>query len=218
MEAEAALEYRVDSLESILGQFIVQTRMGFDRVNRDISALSREMKDFKEEMKAFKEEMKAFKDETRNIQKKHNEEWGNLARKMGTIVEDIIVPAIRPVLSKYFQEEITYLAVNVRKSMKSINLKGEFDAIALGEKHVFLVEVKSTPRKQHLEEFATNIGRFRKLFPEYADFPLIPIFGSIRFEDDFIPKATKKGFYLMAYREWEYMDILNFEELAGMKP
>uniref|UniRef100_UPI000484A36A hypothetical protein n=1 Tax=Desulfatirhabdium butyrativorans TaxID=340467 RepID=UPI000484A36A len=176
-----------------------------------------EMKDFKDEMKDFKEEMKGFKEETRELQKKQNQEWGNLARKMGTIVEDIIVPAIRPVLSKYFHEEITLLSVNVRKSMKSINLKGEFDVIALGEKHVFLVEVKSTPREQYLIEFAANIEKFRKLFPEYEDFPLIPIFGSIRFEDDFIPKATQKGFYLMAYREWEYMDILNFEEVAGMK-
>ena len=45
--------------------------------------------------------------------------------------------------------------------------------------------------------------------------PLVPILGSIRLEEDFISLATEKDIYLLAYREWDYMDILNFDQIAG---
>ncbi len=172
-----------------------------------------EMKDFKDEMKDFKDEMKDFKDENRQIQKKTNQDWGRLAQKMGTLVEDIIAPAVRPAIRKYFNEDVVYLAVNVKKRIKSLDLKGEFDVVAVGENQVFLIEVKSRPKEQYLDDFLKNAGKFRKLFPEYAAMPLTLIFGSLRFEEDFIPLATCRTVYLMAYREWEYMDILNFDEL-----
>lgn len=205
MQDYATVETRVDSLEALLGEFIVQTRMA-------LKQLSREMISFKDEMRS---EMKEFKDENNRMHKKMNQDWGNLARKMGTIVEDIIAPAVRPAIGKYFQEDVVYLAVNVRKKISALDLKGEFDVVAVGETHVFLIEVKSTPREAYLEDFLENSEKFRKLFPEYADMPLVPIFGSVRFEEDFIPLATVRGIYLLAYREWDYMDILNFDEVSN---
>jgi len=38
--------------------------------------------------------------------KEMNKQWGNLANKMGTIVEDIIRPGIRPTLKRYFNTEL----------------------------------------------------------------------------------------------------------------
>ena len=52
-------------------------------------------------------------------------------------------------------------------------------------------------------------------FPEYEDKQVIPIFAGIVFPDEIVKYATKKGLYVMAYREWEYMDILNFDEMKG---
>jgi len=87
--------------------------------------------------------------------------------------------------------------------------------LAAGETRFFLIEVKSTPKEAYLDDFIENIDKFKKLFPEYADMPLVPIFGSIRFEESFIPLATQRGIYLLAYREWDYMDILNFDQISG---
>jgi len=207
MQHQTALDTRVDSLEALLGEFIVHTRVSLNQ-------LSREMKEFKDEMKEFKDEMKESRDENERMHRKMNQDWGNLARKMGTIVEDIIAPAVRPAVLKYFEEDAVYTAVNVRKQTKTLGLKGEFDMVAVGEHRVFLIEVKSTPREQYLDDFLENAEKFRKLFPEYADMPLTLIFGAIRFEADFIPLATKRNIYLLAYREWDYMDILNFQEVS----
>ena len=79
---------------------------------------------------------------------------------------------------------------------------------------MYLVDSKVSPDKQKLLEFKNKvIPRFRKLFPEYEALPLIPIFASLRFDEDMIRQATKEKIYLLAYREWDYMDILNFEEV-----
>ena len=199
MPENSALEDRMDTLEAVLGEFIVHTQTALGKLAR--------------EMISFKNEMKDFKDQSQRNHRQINQEWGNLARKMGTIVEDIIAPAVRPAVKKYFGEDVVYFAVNARKMVKSLDLAGEFDVVAVGEKRVFLVEVKSMPKEQYLDDFLNNVGKFRKLFPEYAAMPLIPIFGSLRFEDPFIPLATARGIYLLAYREWDYMDILNFDEI-----
>jgi len=85
--------------------------------------------------------------------------------------------------------------------------------IAVSDGYVFLIEAKSRPKKQYLYDFIENIEKFKKLFPEYMNRKLIPVFSSLRFEDDLISLATQEKIYLLAFREWEYMDILNFGEI-----
>ncbi len=53
--------------------------------------------------------------------------------------------------------------------------------------------------------------------PEYGDKRLIPIFASLRFDENMIQLATEEKIYLLAYREWEYMDFLNFDKLAEIQ-
>jgi len=242
MCAAPDIEERVDSLEAIFGRFMINTDAMMNRMERDTRLLKQEMREFKDEMRVFKDEMRVFKDEMSDFKdemgafkdemgafknemgvfkdkmeqdhKAMNKQWGDLANKMGTLVEDIISPAIRPVVTKYFDCEITYFSVNVRKKDRRLNLQGEFDVIAVSDDYVFLVEAKSTPKKQYLYEFIENIETFRKLFPEYGDKRLIPIFGSLRFDENMIQLATEEKVYLLAYREWEYMDFLNFDKLG----
>jgi hypothetical protein len=190
------VEERVETLESILGQFIVHTDVALRRLEN--------------EMKAFKDEMKAFKDETREENKKRNREWSNLAKKMGTLVEDLIAPALRPVLSKHFKCEVTMEGQRMfrRKSGEDY----EIDAIAACDNKVFMIEVRSTPRFDDVKEIAEKKDRFFDFFPEHKGRELIVIFGSITFRDDVIQHASRRGVYVMGWREWEYMDILNFDE------
>ena len=191
------VEERVETLESILGQFIVHTDVALRRLE--------------DEMKAFKDEMKAFKDETREENKKRNREWSNLAKKMGTLVEDLIAPVLRPVLSKHFKCEVTMEGQRMfrRKSGEDY----EIDAIAACDNKVFMIEVRSTPRFDDVKEISEKKYRFFDFFPEHKGKELIVIFGSITFPDNVIQHASRSGVYVMGWREWEYMDILNFDEV-----
>ena len=186
-----------------------------------------EMKEFKDEMKEFKDEMKEFKDEMRrtveemkqdtiNLRKDMNKKWGEMANKLGTVVEDIIAPAVSPVIKKYFNCEVDDLQVRRKKKDRKSGLKDEFDVIAVSDecKTVFLVEVKSYPKVEYVNEFKNKkMDSFLKLFPEYANYKLVPIFASLRLEEDIVNYLTKNNIYAMAYKEWEYMDILNFSRI-----
>ncbi|MCS7149951.1 MAG: hypothetical protein RMI93_04340 [Caldimicrobium sp.] len=174
-----------------------------------------EFRDFKEEMREFKEEMREFKEETIRERRRFNKELGRIANKMGTLVEDIFYPGVRPLLSQYFG--ITSPDFLGNRIIKRRNgREREFDIVAIHDKKVFLFEIKATPRLQYALEFAEK-GRaeFYEFFPEYRDYELYLFFGSLVLEDQIISLLTKHGVYALAYREWEYLDILNFEEVSS---
>jgi len=198
----AKIKERVDRLEKLMAELIKAQH----RTELELERLSREMREYKDEQRI---EMKKFKEEM-------NKRWGDLANKLGTIVEDIIAPAVSPVIKQYFNCEINDLQVNRKKKDIKTGLKDKFDVIAVSDdcKTVFLVEVKSTPKVDYINEFKDKkIDRFLALFPEYREYKLIPIFSSLRLEEDIINYLTKQKIYAMAYKEWEYMDILNFDKI-----
>ncbi|MFN4305668.1 hypothetical protein [Sulfurihydrogenibium azorense] len=160
------------------------------------------------------EEFEKYKKQVNEQIREMNKRWGEISNKLGTIVEDIIFPASKPVLEKYFNCEITDIHMNRKR--KKDNLKDEFDVIAVSDpcKTVYLIEVKATPKIEYINEFKDEkIERFKALFPEYENYKLVPIFASLRLEDDIVNYLTKNKIYAMAYREWEYMDILNFDQV-----
>jgi hypothetical protein len=62
------IEERVDTLENLLGQFIVHTNLILSRLERDT-------REFKDEMREFKNEMREFKNEVRQEQKAIKRLW-----------------------------------------------------------------------------------------------------------------------------------------------
>lgn len=194
------LENRVSNLEKVLEKHIEST-------GNALVSLSVEMKDFKDEMKDFKDEMR---EDRRNM----NQQWGNLANKMGTIVEDIILPGIRPALKRYFGSQPLFLGARIHKKLSDAKLQGEFDIVAFDGNQVYLVEVKSSPDKKEIRKLVEKTTpRFRQLFPEYNAYPIIPIMGGLSFSAKMITFASESGVYVMGYREWDYLDILNFDQV-----
>lgn len=145
---------RVDSLEAILGHFIASTGASLNRLERVQEELSREMREFKEEMRvfkdemgAFKDEMRVFKDETRAINADMNRKWGELANKMGTIVEDIVAPNMATIAGKYFDiDTLEFSAVRIRKEHpQKKGVFKEFDALTIGGDRIFYNEMWVCP-------------------------------------------------------------------------
>lgn len=227
-----ALKERVNDLEDVLRDFITHTELMYKRSEREMkefksemsafkdemSVFKDEMSVFKNEMNAFKEEMKEFKDrvdksieESKQDRKEMNKQWGALANKMGTLIEDIVSPASIPVVKQYFGCEI--LDKTIRALRKRDGEYYEIDIILADTDRVFMIEVRSKPKVEYVQEILDKISEFNKFFPEYKDRKIIPIFASLTFDDNVINYATKKNLYLMAYREWEYMDIINFDRI-----
>ncbi|GAQ95250.1 hypothetical protein TAGGR_2139 [Thermodesulfovibrio aggregans] len=199
------------ALHEEMREFKEEMRKFREESERDRKALHEEMREFKEEMREFKEEMKEFKRRQEEENKRKNKEWSELAKKMGTLYEDLIAPAIRPVLKKYFNCEV--ILEGQRMFRRKDGEDYEVDAIAACEDKVFMIEVRATPRINYVDEIKEKAQRFFEFFPEFKGKKLHIILGSITFPENIIKYSSKQGIYVMGWREWEYMDILNFEEV-----
>lgn len=234
---------KVTRLEQAIEEFVKAVGIEFNklynsqmRTEAELREFKEEMRVFKEEMRAFKEEMRVFKEEMSNYRKQQDEEWkrwreemdnykkqqdeewkkwrkewSNLAKKMGTILEDLIAPALRPTLSKYFDCDVTL--EGQRLFRKKDGESYEIDAIAGCNDKIFMIEVSSSPNEREVDKIKEKGERFFEFFPEFSGKQLIVIFGSITFPENVINYASRSGIYVMGWREWEYMDILNFEEV-----
>lgn len=158
--------------------------------------------------------VEAMKAEAAEDRKAWNKRWGELANKLGSVVEDIIAPGIPRIAREYFGcAEISFFAVRVFKRHAGDRSKRrEFDAIAVCDDVVILNETKEYVKIAYIDEFVRFIksGEFYGYFPEYEGKELVPIFSSLYLAEDTVNYLTKNGIYAMAMSD-EAVDILNFQ-------
>jgi hypothetical protein len=136
-------EGRIDRLEAILGQFMTQTGISLQRIDRSIERLEAAAAKDREEAALERRAM--------------NKRWGELANKMGTLVEDIVAPSLRRLAwaeldcgeERFFAERIT----RVRSDDPS--QRREFDALYAGTRAVLLNETRSNARSEDVRDFVT---------------------------------------------------------------
>jgi len=194
------LEEKVGRLESLLGQFIINNDVALRRLETSLEA--------------FKDEMRAFKNEVNEDRKRMNKMWGELANKMGTLVEDIVAPNIAGVARRYFgAEELEDFMIRRRKrNTKDENKIREFDVIAVWDDKVIINETKSTPRIDYINDFIDVLKEITDYFPEYRDKQIIPIFSSLYLPEDIVDYLTRNKIYAMGMND-DTMDLLNFEKV-----
>jgi hypothetical protein len=201
------IEERVDRLETLLGQFIVQTNMGFKKMNRGLTRLENEMREFKDEMVVFKDEMKKsqeFRDtETRRL----NQRWGEVVNKWGRLVEDIVFPNFAAIIKQKYNVTIKDLMVRRILELADGQTK-EFDLIGITNEYIFLNSTKSTLKNKHVDEFIKEIDLFWEIFPEFRRLKLIGVLASIYIDKSVISYAEKKGFLVIGIG-LELMEIKN---------
>lgn len=219
---------RVDRLEEALmklayAQF--NNEMGLKELREENLKFQREMAEFKDEMRAFKNEMAEFKNEMAEFKRKVDEDiaemkrerremnlqWGAIANKLGTIVEDIIYPSCRRIAREHFgaPDELEFEGQRIRRPRMRGDRR-EFDGILVWEGHVMLLEAKATVRPEYLEAFHRFVREemFFRYFPEYAGRRLIPIFSSLSLTDEEVAWLTERRLYAVAMGE-EAMALLN---------
>ncbi len=209
-------ELRLAKLEKLMEASILDTQ----QLKLEMRLFRDEMLVFKDEMHAFKDEMKVFKDECqhskemRTFKNEMNRRWGELANKMGTLVEDIVYPGLPFALKRRFDLEVDVVTHNMSAKDPETGSKQEFDVIATCGDWGFVVDVKSTYKFAHLEDFIERIlpkaGRLISLLEGKR---LQGIIASLSLGEDVINAATKRGVLAMTM-SGDYMDIVNPEVLS----
>ncbi|GAB4417900.1 MAG: hypothetical protein OHK0032_13950 [Thermodesulfovibrionales bacterium] len=210
------IEERVESLEALLGRYILHTDITLNRLGKEIDRLSKEVDRVSKNVDKLTEDLVAYREEARQERIEMNKSWGEIANKMGTLVEDMVAPNIKGIAKKYFgcEDFEDFMIRRKRRHSKDKNRRKEFDIIAVCDESVIVNETKSTPRLNYIDDFTAVLDEFFDFFPEYKGKRLIPIFASLYLSDDVIKYLTDRNIYAMAIKE-DTMDLLNYEDIRN---
>jgi len=210
----AAVIERVDRLEQALQEFVTNVGIEFNklynsqmRTEAEMRTFKNEMATFKDEMAEFKNEMATFKDENRAQNREMNRKWGDMANKLGTIVEDLVAPSLPRIIDEACGEMVMDLMIRRKRRLADGRVR-EFDALAITDGSVFLNSTKATLRSRDVDQFVDEISAFRTFFPEYDPLPLVGILASLSVEASVLTYAEKQGFLVLAIGD-QLMDVQN---------
>lgn len=190
------IEDRVDRLDALFGQFMAESAV----LNKKAE----------ERMSRFEQEMREFKDEMRQDRKAMNKQWGDLANKMGTIVEDILAPNLKRLATEYFgfpQIEEMLIRWNRRKPNAPSQWQ-EFDVVIAGSESVIVGEAKSSMNLASAERFAEKLEEFPAFAPHLSHLKVIPVVGCWSIPPQVVERLSELGIYAMGMGE-DTMEIVN---------
>jgi hypothetical protein len=198
---------RIDRLEEALANFITSVGIEFNKVYNSQLRTEAELREFKDEMREFKDEMREFKDENRRQSRETNRQWGDLANKLGTLVEDLVYPSLPRILREMLEEEILDLGPRRKRRLANGRVK-EFDAVAVTANLVGLNSTKANLISADVDRFVEDIGAFREFFPEYRELPVVGVLATLAVEESVLNYAEKTGFLVLAVGD-ELMEVKN---------
>jgi hypothetical protein len=177
----------------------------------------REMQEFREWTKQHIEkserETQAFVEWSKKQIDSLNQAWGNLANRMGTLVEDIFAPSIDIALSKYFQAVPDVIDTRKKVRINGSSLEIDILAVERKKKRAFIVEIKGSPdRGEYVESFLQKLERVPHFLPELTDFQRIGIYAALSMQEETVKLLTRKGLYAMVFRG-NVLEIVNFQDL-----
>ena len=147
-----------------------------------------------------------------------NKRWGELANKMGTVVEDIVAPSVRRLARELFEcGDLVYFGTRQTVTRDDDRSRTrEFDALYVGTRAVLLNETKSSPRCAAARAFVAFLrsGEFGGFFPQHRELPIVPAFSSLSIPDDMVTYLTRHGIYALAMGD-EALQVLNLQAVRS---
>jgi hypothetical protein len=214
------IEDRVDRLDALFGQFLSEMAVTNHRAEERHKA-AEEQNRFadrraEERNQAAEARMARFEQEMRASKRELDKKWGDLANKMGTILEDIVAPNLQRLAREHFRLDpvLDFMLRRTRRRPDCPAQETEFDALVVGADAVILGEAKSTPSLEAVGAFDGKLGVFFDFFPEYRGRRLIPVFGSWAMADPVIERLTQQGIYALRMGE-DTMELANAARLEA---
>ena len=191
---------KVSELEKAMMELVYQSRL----TEIKIAQLSEESRLTEKNINRLSEEMREFKNTM-------DKRWGDLARKMGTLVEDIFIPSFDLAIEKYFG--LTLEDVMPRRKVRKKEETFEVDILAYADEKAFVVEVKSSPdRVEYVHDFLEKLKTLPDFISEIKKYQVIPIYAALNMEKSTINLLTKNHIYALVVKG-DILEIVNFQEV-----
>jgi len=184
--AEQTVEWRVDKLKYYMEGLSHQAM----NTEMELARLSREMRD-------FGIDMMVFKNESRNERRQMNRQLGQLANRLGTLLEDIVAPDLPRIARELFGcgEFPDMFALRLQRRIDG--KMREYDAV-LACKGVLLVnETRNKLTEPGVDEFKQKLAEAEGVLPEARDRQVVGILASLYPSSEVIAYATKYKLLVM---------------------
>lgn len=183
---------------------MVESREKFDR---QMAESNRSLEELKKQVKETSEQVKETTKEVKMLSRQFNGETGH-------IVEGLVSSSADKLFQK-FGLDLHNSGKNLRRHLKSENMKMEVDVMLGNDEVVVPIEVKTRFKKEDLYWFLHQMEMFRKLFPEHADKKVIAAIAAIDYDMDVDTLAHKEGLLVIRVNSDDIfsLDPFDMEEL-----
>ncbi len=177
-----------------------------------LQRFEKKLETHEKKIEAHEEKMEAYREESRKENKAINLSWGKITNKLGTMVEDMVLPSIPRIIRDEFGIQRIKIKTRLQKQFDVYNK--EFDLCAFADDCVFINSTKSTLRKNTVDDFINDIDMFRIIYPEYKDKAIIGIIAALYTSKTLVEYAEEKGFMVLSVGS----NILEVINTKGFKP
>jgi hypothetical protein len=132
----------------------------------------------------------------------------DLGGTWGLFVENLVAPACETL---FLERGIPVHQVSQRIKKRKEGETLEIDILVLNQEHTLVVEVKSRLSVADVQEFITDLQRFRDFFPEYSQNQLYGAVAGIIIDEEADRYAYRQGLFVLA-QSGETITLLNNDE------
>ena len=203
---------RMDRLE----KFAEISRLEQEKRSREQEKRSRELDArFAETDRQFKEtdrRLLELKEETDRQLKETSMEVKRLSRQLNGTTGHIVEGLVSSSTEKIFEKAGLVLhnsGKNLKRSLPSEHIAMEVDVLLSNEEMAIPIEVKTNCTKDDVRWFLRQMGRFRRLFPEYDGKEVVAAIAAVNYE---------KGVAELAHKEKLLVIRVNSDDIFSIDP
>ena len=131
----------------------------------------------------------------KELGKELGKQIGGLGQKFGSFTEGFALPSMDRILRERFGMETVSPRVRSRRNGEEMEI--DVLAYANGERNaVYLVEVKSHPREEAIDQLKKLLQRFPQFFPEHRDKARYGILAAVDLSEDLKHLILGEGLYV----------------------
>ena len=119
-------------------------------------------------------------------------ELGGIGNSNGKVAESYFVNSFNNSM-EFAGQKYDGMDAGVKRRIKSLNLKGEYDLLLYNCTSVVIIEIKYSAEKKHVGWLLEEVAVFKQLFPQYANFDLYVGLAALHFEEGTEKEAIKNG-------------------------
>lgn len=167
---------------------------------------------FQETDRQFKETDRQFKETDKKL-KELGKQIGGLGEKFGSFTEGLALPSMERILTERLKMEVVNPSVRVRKGGEHL----EIDVLAYANSAInqaYVVEVKSHPRQESIDQLRKLLERFRFFFPEHRDKSVFGILAGVDWAPGMRENALQAGFHVATIHD----DVFELQSPDGFLP